>query len=51
MSEGMEALGEEHIQHHPKAIPWGRLGTAKEVACLALSWLQKNQILSLGKGS
>jgi 3-oxoacyl-[acyl-carrier protein] reductase len=36
ISEGMLALGEEHIQQHVRAIPWGRLGKAEEVAFLAL---------------
>lgn len=36
MSEGMLALGEEHIKDHLQAIPWGRLGNPEEVAYLAL---------------
>ena len=32
ISEGFEELGEEHLKKMTKAIPMGRLGTAKEVA-------------------
>jgi 3-oxoacyl-[acyl-carrier protein] reductase len=50
VSEGMLALGEEHIQHHVRAIPWGRLGTAEEVAHLALFLASKESDYITGQG-
>ncbi len=50
VSEGMLALGEEHIQDHLRAIPWGRLGTAEEVAYLALFLSSKESDYITGQG-
>lgn len=46
----MLALGEEHIEHHVRAIPWGRLGTAEEVAYLALFLASKESDYITGQG-
>ncbi len=50
MSEGMVALGEEHIKDHVRAIPWGRLGSAEEVAYLALFLASKESDYITGQG-
>lgn len=50
LSEGMLALGEEHVQQHVRAIPWGRLGTAEEVAFLALFLASKESNYVTGQG-
>lgn len=50
LTEGMLALGEEHIQQHVRAIPWGRLGTAEEVARLALFLASKESDYITGQG-
>lgn len=50
VSEGMLALGEDHIQQHVRAIPWGRLGTPEEVANLALFLVSKESDYITGQG-
>jgi len=50
ISEGMLALGDEHVQHHLRAIPWGRLGTGEEVAYLALFLASKESDYITGQG-
>lgn len=50
ISEGMLALGEEHIQQHVRAIPWGRLGKAEEVAFLALFLASNESDYITGQG-
>lgn len=50
MSEGMLALGEEHIKDHIRAIPWGRLGKPEEVAYLALFLASKESDYITGQG-
>jgi 3-oxoacyl-[acyl-carrier protein] reductase len=49
-SEGMRALGDEHIQDHLRAIPWGRLGNPEEVAYLALFLSSKESDYITGQG-
>ena len=50
IAEGMLALGEEHMAHHVRAIPWGRLITAEEVANLALFLASKESDYITGQG-
>ncbi len=50
VSEGMLALGEEHVQQHLQAIPWGRLGSSEEVAYLALFLASKESDFITGQG-
>lgn len=50
ISEGMLALGEEHIQEQLRAIPWGRLGNPEEVAYLALFLASKESDYITGQG-
>jgi 3-oxoacyl-[acyl-carrier protein] reductase len=50
MSEGMLALGEEHIKDHLRAIPWGRLGKPEEVAYLALFLASREADYITGQG-
>lgn len=50
ISEGMLALGDEHVQQHLKAIPWGRLGSGKEVAYLALFLASNESDFITGQG-
>lgn len=49
-SEGMLALGDEHVQQHVQAIPWGRLGAGEEVAWLALFLASKESDYITGQG-
>lgn len=49
-SEGMEALGSEHIEQQARAIPWGRLGTGREVALLALFLASNDSNYITGQG-
>ncbi len=50
LSEGMLALGEEHVKDHVRAIPWGRLGNPEEVAYLALFLASKESDYITGQG-
>lgn len=50
LSEGMLALGDEHLKQHVRAIPWGRLGTGEEVANLALFLASKESDYITGQG-
>lgn len=50
MTEGMIALGEEHIKNHIRAVPWGRLGTPEEVAYLALFLASNESNYITGQG-
>lgn len=50
MTEGMIALGEEHIKNHIRAVPWGRLGAPEEVAYLALFLASNESNYITGQG-